>query len=113
MAEKIDVGEMQFLGFHKVHKKPVTYSFNTSILSLEDCYKRCSDAKWRAWNYCTSFCRDLDGCRLTISGYNTNCFTAEFIFNIRGLWYLARITRNYNHVFPIKNSAQIDVYYRR
>lgn len=114
MAEletKLNKWSLNCLGFDKVHTKPVTYSLNMYRLGLEDCYKNCSKAKWEAWDNCVRFCRKLDGFQLTISGYNTNCFTVQFIFKLGDLWYLARITRDHNHVTPIKNSDQIDEYF--
>lgn len=102
---------LNFFGFDKVHTKPITYSLNMYTLGLEDCYRNCSKAKWEAWHGCTKLCDILDGHQLTISGYNSNCFTAQFIFKLGDLWYLARITRDHNHVTPIKNSDQIDKYF--
>ena len=111
MLKKSIVEKLHSFGFDKVHEKAVMYSMNTPTRTLRDCYKNCSKAKWDAWNYCVSFCGDMNGRHLTISGCNSNCFTVEFVFFYDGAAYLARITRDHNHVTPIKNSDQIDKYF--
>lgn len=102
MLEKSIVEELHRFGFDKVHEKPVMYSMNTPIRTLRDCYKNCSKAKRDAWNYCVSLCCDMGGSHFTIAGYNCHCFTVEFVFYYLGAAYLARITRDHNHVTPIK-----------
>lgn len=114
LEEKLNKWSLNCLGFDKVHTKPVTYSpnaYNVYRRGLEDCYKNCSKAKWEAWDSCVRFCSKLDGSQLTISSYNSMCFTAQFVFKLGDLWYLARLTRDHNHVTPIKNSDQIDKYF--
>ena len=102
MLEKSIVEKLHSFGFDKVHTKPIRYMMCAPTRSLRECYKNCSKAKWDAWNYCVSFCADMGGFHFTIASYNSNCFTVEFVFYYLGAAYLARITRDHNHVTPIK-----------
>lgn len=107
MLGKSYVEELHRLGFDKVHEKFVNYDADIPPRHLYECYKNPSVAKWSAYHDCIVLCESLRGLRLTVASFNTNCFTVEFIFRHMGIWYLARITKSHNHVFPVQNGLEI------
>lgn len=69
--------------------------------TLRECYKNCSGAKLRAYDYCLNLCTSLSGKNFGIRGYNCMAFTVHFTFEMFGISFYAVITKCHNYVYPI------------
>lgn len=70
-------------------------------LYLSDIYGSYSDAKERAYNYCTKLCDRFNGWGFRIVGHNCMKFSVQFEFEnpLNGCIMLAHITPYYNHLY--------------
>lgn len=89
-----------------VHKKPVIVNINQWYYyhgeTLNDCYKKPSVAKQRAYDYCVRLCNELNGKYFAIRGANCMTFSVHFIFKFDEKYYYCHITKSYNHCYPIE-----------
>lgn len=53
---------------------------NSCNYDLFDVYGSCSTAKRNAWRHCEDLCREFNGWGLKVVSFNTNMFTAGFVF---------------------------------
>lgn len=47
-------------------------------------YKRCSEKKWKAWEYCKKLMDDKVGMKMRFIGVNTFTFTCGFVYYREG-----------------------------
>ena len=56
----------------------------SGLYSLYDCYNNFSSRKAQAWEYCQNLMEEKNGSGLKVISYNTNFFTAGFVYEDEG-----------------------------
>ena len=82
-------------GAYESYKRSYDYS-------LDEVYGSYSNAKARAWNYCTDLMREYDGAGIKVIGHNCMTFSVGFIGYVDGLKHFFYITRDYDRAMPLE-----------
>lgn len=71
--------------------------------TLEDVYKNCSTAKYRAYRYCVELMNKYNGYGLKILGHNCDFFSVGFMATVDGVNVFCYITHANDYFIPVEN----------
>lgn len=99
--KKSELFTQEMLETFKCHPYAVAPILGGEGVHLSDIYHSYSDAKERAYNYCTKLCKHFNGWGFKIVAHNCQNFSVQFEFKnpLNGCIMLAYITRYHNHLY--------------
>lgn len=71
--------------------------------TLEQVYKNCSTAKYRAYNYCMDLMNKYNGSGLKNLGHSCNFFSVGFLATVDGVPVFCFITYANDYFIPVEN----------
>lgn len=100
-TEEKSLIEMTSAKNQRIARAACEYAYNHTQYNyhdIRDAYKNPSVAKTRAWEYCKTLCKSLNGFDLIISGKNCMVFSVcfKYVDKKTGALAYAYITRDYN-----------------
>ena len=70
--------------------------------TLEHCYTSCSQAKHRAYYWCTNKCAEMDGWRFRIISFNMDTFTCGWLYEDKETGIIMLNVETYRNTYTIE-----------
>nr|DAF90297.1 MAG TPA: hypothetical protein [Podoviridae sp. cthau23] len=76
--------------------------YNSEFDTLEHCYVSCSQAKRRAYYWCTNKCAEMDGWRFRIISFNSQTFTCAWLYKDKETGEIMLNVETYRNTYTIE-----------